>query len=388
MDVINIDTIGPLRKDNAGNEYILVIVDCFTRWTELYPLADLYAITAAKKLIEFSGRFGIPTLIRTDRGPQFANSIIDELIKLLGSSHELTLAYSKEENGIVERTNREVNRHLRDMLYDSRVYDSWSFAYLPLVMRIINSEVHSSTGVSPAQLLFGNAIQLQRELFKNSTSPNESVVINHDYFINLVRQQEILLQVAAETQRENDIFRLKIRSSGSDDFIYDELTPNTYVLWNDPSKSPSKLEYCWKGPFLLKKRDKNSVTLECLINFHTWDTHISMVRPYKYDSQFQFLSPQQVAARDLDEYFVEVIVDHRLVDDKADIRKTSSYEFLVKWVGFPGQDSWEPFSSLCNNHHLHTYVLQNDALKSIHPRLRNHLRSMEKRDENKKTRVS
>jgi transposase InsO family protein len=146
MQVINIDTIGPLPKDEEGNEHILVIIDCFTRWVELYPLKDVRALSAAKKLLEFAGRFGIPVKIRSDRGTQFVNEIIQELLSLIKCDHELTIAYSKEENGIVERVNQEVIRHLRDMLWDVRIFEHWSFACIPLIMRIINSEVKTSTG--------------------------------------------------------------------------------------------------------------------------------------------------------------------------------------------------------------------------------------------------
>jgi hypothetical protein len=35
MEVLNIDTIGPVSKDSAENCYILVVIDCFTRFVEL-----------------------------------------------------------------------------------------------------------------------------------------------------------------------------------------------------------------------------------------------------------------------------------------------------------------------------------------------------------------
>jgi hypothetical protein len=39
---------------------------------------------------------------------------------MLGIEQELITPYSHEENGIVERMNKEVMRHLRDILFDKR----------------------------------------------------------------------------------------------------------------------------------------------------------------------------------------------------------------------------------------------------------------------------
>jgi hypothetical protein len=36
MSLLSIDTIGPLAEDEDGNAYMIVIIDCFTRWVELY----------------------------------------------------------------------------------------------------------------------------------------------------------------------------------------------------------------------------------------------------------------------------------------------------------------------------------------------------------------
>ena len=53
---------------------------------------------------------------------------------------------------------------LGGLIYQIGNGDQWS-NYLPLVQRILNSEVHDSIGVSPAQLLYGNAIDLDRGIF-------------------------------------------------------------------------------------------------------------------------------------------------------------------------------------------------------------------------------
>ena len=59
--------------------------------------------------------------------------------------HSFAIAYSSEENGIVERVNQEVFRHLRALFFDSRVHDKWSFEQLPLVQRIMNTVEKTST---------------------------------------------------------------------------------------------------------------------------------------------------------------------------------------------------------------------------------------------------
>jgi hypothetical protein len=50
MEVLNIDTIGPVSRDSADNCYILVIIDCFTRFVELYPVSDTSAVQCARAL--------------------------------------------------------------------------------------------------------------------------------------------------------------------------------------------------------------------------------------------------------------------------------------------------------------------------------------------------
>jgi hypothetical protein len=94
-----------------------------------------------------------------DRGTQFVNGIIRELLSLLQVEHEVSLAYSKEHNAIVERANR-IMRHLTAIIFEKRDSEAWSIDYLPLVQRIMNAKVHDTIGVSPAELLFVQAFNL------------------------------------------------------------------------------------------------------------------------------------------------------------------------------------------------------------------------------------
>ena len=102
--------------------------------------------------MEHFGRFSSPNLIRSDRGPHYANELIEKFLLVVGTPHSLTLAYSKEENSIVERVNKEVNRHLRSFVFETLEMDQYKLC-LPFVQRIMNSSVHGSTGVSPCGIL-------------------------------------------------------------------------------------------------------------------------------------------------------------------------------------------------------------------------------------------
>ena len=60
----------------------------------------------------------------------------------------------------MERANQEVLRHLRALLFDSRIHDKWSFEQLPLVQCILNTVEKTSTGVTPADLILSHSIRL------------------------------------------------------------------------------------------------------------------------------------------------------------------------------------------------------------------------------------
>ena len=70
MERIAIDVLGPLPKTDDGNKYLLMCMDYFTKWPEVYPIANQEAETIAKLLVEqFVCRFGVPlqtTLIRDE----------------------------------------------------------------------------------------------------------------------------------------------------------------------------------------------------------------------------------------------------------------------------------------------------------------------------------
>ena len=59
----------------------------------------------------------------TDFGSQFVNDLLSHFHHEMGIAHHATIPYSKEENGIVERATKEVNRHIRNGMFPGAVHN-------------------------------------------------------------------------------------------------------------------------------------------------------------------------------------------------------------------------------------------------------------------------
>jgi len=75
MERISIATIGPLPAD-MGLNYIIVIIDTFTRYLELFPKQEVTAIAAADALWRHTCRFTEPLELITDFRSQFVNDLL------------------------------------------------------------------------------------------------------------------------------------------------------------------------------------------------------------------------------------------------------------------------------------------------------------------------
>ena len=115
---------------------------------------------------------------------------------MVGSEQIFTMTASKQENGIVKRSIKEIRRHFRNIVFTTNSMDDWSTC-LPLFQRILSADTKESIGVSPAQLLFVNSIQLHLGIFLPN-NPNSSENIS-DWMQKILNAQSELMRVARVT---------------------------------------------------------------------------------------------------------------------------------------------------------------------------------------------
>ena len=360
MQRLGLDTIGPMSVDKYGFQYILVIIDSFSRWVMCYPLRSTSAEEFIRAFLQHCGIFGRPLEILTDNGSQLKNAQVAEFVSLLKTEHLFTVAYSKEENGLVERANKEVFRYIRSMAYEKNARDCWS-DYLPFAQRICNSEVVSSLGVSPAQIMFGNAVDLDRGILTpNEPMPEHSHGDMSDYVAGLVEAQRKAIAVAKEVQGVKDSKHMGSAVSRP----ITEFAVGSYVTTSYPAGlkggPPSKLMTQRKGPLQVVSKKGSFYTLMDLVEHKTITVHIDHLEEFRYDKAH--VDPAVVAAKDTLEFFVESVLDHEPKLHPTKNRK--DLEFLISWRGYPGQDSWVPWRNLTKNEFVHEYCRQNH-MKSL-----------------------
>ena len=150
FDHIHVDLVGPLPPSD-GFTHLLTVVDRFSRWPEAVPIKDTTSAGCAQALVfHWIARFGIPSDMSSDRGPQFTSQLWTAIAQLLGTRLHHTTAYHPQSNGLVER----FHRHLKSALRARLVGPNWT-QELPWVLLGIRTAPKEDFGCSAAEMVYG-----------------------------------------------------------------------------------------------------------------------------------------------------------------------------------------------------------------------------------------
>lgn len=164
-----IDLIGPL----PNGESIFVTVDYYSRYVEIAVLKATQTKHIVAALENMFTTHGLPITIQSDNGPQFISEEFTEFIKINGIEHMYTTPLWPRANGEVERQNRTLIKAIRIAVAEGK---DWR-KELNTFLLAYRSTPHSTTGISPAELLFRRKIQTKLpEMSKSVRSEIEELV--------------------------------------------------------------------------------------------------------------------------------------------------------------------------------------------------------------------
>lgn len=247
---IAMDVAGPFPVSNSGNKYVLVVMDYFSKWPEVYAIPNQEAKTIVNVFVNnWICRFGVPSELHSDQGRNFESTIFREMCELYGIRKTRTTPLHPQSDGMVERFNRTLEEYLRKVVSaDQRDWDE----HIQKFLLAYRSATHDSTSRTPARVIFGMELKLPGDLEFGTTPASGPANSDENYpaqddlnnLHEFVRNK--IKMVSNKMKARYD------RAANSEGFHEGQLV----LLFNPQRKkglSP-KLQTHWEGPYKVIKR--------------------------------------------------------------------------------------------------------------------------------------
>lgn len=144
--------------DLKGKKH-LIVVDYYSRWTEVKALPSELSESVIKAMKEIFSTHGIPDLLVSDNGPQFACKFFQLFASIYGFTHITSSPTYARGNGEVERAVRTVKDILKKN--DDPYLGFLAYRTAPL-----------HNGLAPCELLMNRQLRTQLPTFPDNLQPN------------------------------------------------------------------------------------------------------------------------------------------------------------------------------------------------------------------------
>lgn len=223
--------------------------DAFSKWMETCALGSIEAAKVSDALIQHVIlRHGIPDNLHSDQGRNFESQLFQRLCERLGIEKTRTSPFHPSGNAIVERGNRTLGNMLATVIAEDQ--KDWD-EQLPFVTWAYNTSVHSTTKMSPYQVLHGWPPRLPLDILLPSSESGADVCD----FVEKTRER--LLQA-------HQLVHRKLRASQTDrnrrynrDVRFKAYAPGSLVMLNTKVVKPGRskcLSDRWTGPYRVVDR--------------------------------------------------------------------------------------------------------------------------------------
>ena len=242
---ISMDFVLGLPRTQKGRDSIMVVVDRFSKMSYFIPCHKVDdALFIANLFVQEVVRLhGIPHSIVSDRDTKFLSFFWRTLWKRLGTKLMYSTSCHPQTDGQTEVVNRTLGALLRATV--GKNLTDWDLC-LPIVEFAYNRTVHSSTGKSPFEVVYGYNPTLPMELVAKPAAKDESLsgVERSRELQKLHQQTSEYLQKSQERQRLQGNKHKKTRVFAPGDLVWIHLSRDRF-----PNKKSQKLSPRADGPF-------------------------------------------------------------------------------------------------------------------------------------------
>jgi hypothetical protein len=248
-DILALDLMGPFPATQRKNTQLLVVVDHFSKWVELFPLTKATAHSIARKLEqEVFCRWGAPRSLLSDNGTQFRKSkIMNSVCKTWGIQHKFTTYYHPQAN-ITERINKNIGAIMRT--YVERRHSKWD-EHLPEVALALRTAISDTTGFSPCMLNFGREIHtpFDRRLEDEDEVDFENRIEYKNQLINRLEEVYVQARKNIEKAQEQQTKYYNRRHKKMVFKLGELVCLRTHFKSDKSKKIMKKLCHRWSGPY-------------------------------------------------------------------------------------------------------------------------------------------
>ena len=270
FDRVAIDTFGPIPMTIRGNCHIVVAIDMFSRFVETKPVPDLKAYNAVDFIRELFGRFGPPKILLSDNGPQYNNDLVKETLQVFNVKHQFSTADHSRGNALVERAIQTLQEKLRMAMDSNTSENNWD-VILPMVVYSMNTTIHTSTGYTPFELIFGRTQTIDKYIDRQN-------VTVHDLYSQLLKAK--LSKARAEAIDNVAIHQSQSRPGFEQSHRPLEFNLDDQVLVKEAGKRKSKLQAKYRGPYKILHKDRDIYELEEISTNKKVSRHVSALKRY------------------------------------------------------------------------------------------------------------
>jgi hypothetical protein len=132
-------------------------MDCFTKLLEAYPILNQDASTVAEAPFTNFCRFGVPRELHSFQSHKFESRVMQDVLECLGMRKTRITPLRPKLDGVVERYVKTVEEHQRKVFVSHQMGGD---ARLRIFLLAYKASTHDSTGLTPANLVFGRELRL------------------------------------------------------------------------------------------------------------------------------------------------------------------------------------------------------------------------------------